>query len=157
MKLYSHKGDYPSVLPNRIVLPNGFTRTDRTTYTEEEIYEAGYVEVPSSPNFDFPNRLDWDSETLQWIILPPSEEQINIRRTEIQEECKKRLFETDYKVIKSMELNQPLSHEYVKYRAALRDLYNNIVYMEPWDVEIPSLFQFLDSEPLKPEPEEPTT
>lgn len=89
--------------------------------------------------------------------LPPSEEQINIRRTEIQEECKKRLFETDYKVIKSMELNQPLSHEYVKYRAALRDLYNNIVYMEPWDVEIPSLFQFLDSEPLKPEPEEPTT
>ena len=35
--LYSKNGDYPTILPNRIRMSNGFTRTGRDTFTEEEI------------------------------------------------------------------------------------------------------------------------
>lgn len=44
--LYSHKGNYPSELPNRIRLSNGKTRTDKNSFTDEEIADAGYVLAP---------------------------------------------------------------------------------------------------------------
>jgi len=44
--LYSHKGNYPSELPDRIRLSNGQTRTDKNSFTNEEIADAGYVLAP---------------------------------------------------------------------------------------------------------------
>jgi hypothetical protein len=37
MTLYSHKNQYPQPIPNRIRLPDGFTRTDSSTFTPEEL------------------------------------------------------------------------------------------------------------------------
>jgi hypothetical protein len=48
--LYSYKGEYPKVLPERIVLSNGTFRTDSSTYTEEEIADAGYVWMGELPD-----------------------------------------------------------------------------------------------------------
>ena len=60
MTLYSLHGSRPQPLPFRITLPNGFTRTDPSTFTEEEITNAGftgpYVEPPYDPATE---RLDW--------------------------------------------------------------------------------------------------
>lgn len=44
--LYSYNGAYPTVLPDRIRLSNGQTRTDKSTFTAEEIADAGYVLAP---------------------------------------------------------------------------------------------------------------
>ena len=43
--LYSYNGEYPTDIPERIRLSDGSTRTDSSTYTEEEIADAGYVYV----------------------------------------------------------------------------------------------------------------
>ena len=47
--LYSFKGQFPQVLPNRIILSNGLSRTDKTTFTPEEILDAGYIKVDDPP------------------------------------------------------------------------------------------------------------
>jgi len=58
--LYSYKQQYPSELPNRIRLSNGMTRTDKTTFTDDEITDAGYTLVPEPPAYDL------DRQTLEW-------------------------------------------------------------------------------------------
>lgn len=57
--LYSHKNQYPTTLPFRIVLSDGRTRTDPATFTLEEIADAGYVAVNDPPT-------PLDNQTLQW-------------------------------------------------------------------------------------------
>lgn len=50
--LYSHRGGVPAVLPWRIVLPDGSTRTDPATFTADELSTAGYEPVPDPPAHD---------------------------------------------------------------------------------------------------------
>ena len=52
MILYSFKGQEPKPLPHRISLPNGFTRTDSSTFTDLEISEAGFSGPYALPDFD---------------------------------------------------------------------------------------------------------
>lgn len=49
--LYSKNGQYPNLLPERIRMPDGSTRTDSSTYTDQDILLAGYVPVPNPPSF----------------------------------------------------------------------------------------------------------
>lgn len=138
--LYSYLGQYPTELPNRIRLSNGMTRTDSSTFTEEEILDAGYISVGEPPVAEYPNVLDWiDNE---WVVREPSENEVAIKWQEIKNQCLKLLSSSDYKVIKAMELNQPLDNAYVQYRQALRDLYNNINNIDPWFVEYPTVEEF---------------
>lgn len=48
--LYSKNGAYPTSLPFRIVLSNGMTRTDPSTFTSEELADAGYIAVDNFPS-----------------------------------------------------------------------------------------------------------
>lgn len=75
--LYSLKGNYPSTLPETIILSNGATRTDSTTFLDSEITDAGYVLVEDYPNIDVKfQRVEWDSTTLSWKIIPKTVEEI---------------------------------------------------------------------------------
>tara|TARA_R110000868_G_scaffold353302_3_gene614552 strand:- start:241 stop:855 length:615 start_codon:yes stop_codon:yes gene_type:complete len=69
MALYTKDGIYPKSLPFRIILSNGKTRTDPSTFAAAEIADAGYIEVADEPVYD-PNtqNLNWDSNTLQWSV-----------------------------------------------------------------------------------------
>ena len=49
IKLYTKNNSWPARPPWRIRLSNGMTRTDPSTFTEEEIADAGYVEAPAKP------------------------------------------------------------------------------------------------------------
>ena len=40
MTLYSFNGRYPDILPNRIRLSNGLTKTDKTTFTDSDLLDA---------------------------------------------------------------------------------------------------------------------
>lgn len=52
MTLYSHNLNTPEPLPEKIVLSNGFTRTDPDTFTDAEIADAGYVAAPAMPDYN---------------------------------------------------------------------------------------------------------
>lgn len=134
---YSYKGAYPTQLPNRIVLSDGSTRTDKTTFTAEEIADAGWVEVSAPPAAQHPNKLEWNGS--QWVVRAPNASEIAFKRQEIRNFCTRRLAETDYKVIKAYETGSTLDQAYATYRQELRDLYNNVINIDPWSVQYPTL------------------
>jgi hypothetical protein len=71
---YSYKEQQPAELPNRIRLSNGFTRTDKSTFTEEEILDAGYVFAESYPSYDFINqKVIWTGKA--WLIVDKTQEE----------------------------------------------------------------------------------
>lgn len=80
--LYTSNGSYPAALPQEIMLPNGFIRTDPASFTSEEIADAGYVEAPAQPPYDAEAELlQWDGGGWQIVPLPrPSGAQINAER-----------------------------------------------------------------------------
>lgn len=135
--LYSYNGGYPATIPQRIRLSNGLTRTDRSTYTPEEIADAGYVQVADQPSVSYPNVLEWTGT--DWNIRVPNENEVLVQWEFIKKECQKLLFDTDYKVIKSYELSIQLSQSWIDYRQSIRDLYNNVNNVDPWNVVWPVL------------------
>ena len=42
-QLYSFKGQDPKEIPNRIRLSDGTTKTDRTTFTADDLTDAGFT------------------------------------------------------------------------------------------------------------------
>jgi hypothetical protein len=74
--LYSKNGNYPEVLPFRIRLSDGRTRTDPSTFTESELSEAGYVSVQDEPIPSSTQVVEWDSENIQWIVRDKTPQEI---------------------------------------------------------------------------------
>jgi hypothetical protein len=71
--LYSLHGARPAPLPFRITLPNGFTRTDPTTFTEDEILAAGFTGPYTEPSYDpATQQLDWIDGAFVVIARPPA-------------------------------------------------------------------------------------
>lgn len=70
MRLYYKNNSYPSKLPFRITLSNGNTRTDPSTFTDEEIADAGYTIAPPKPRI-IPRgmSINWDRENEKWIVV----------------------------------------------------------------------------------------
>ena len=73
MTLYSLNNTRPAPLPFRITLPNGFTRTDPSTFTPEEIQAAGFTGPYTEPPYDpATEQLDWiDGEYVVSPLPPP--------------------------------------------------------------------------------------
>ncbi|MDP1570330.1 MAG: hypothetical protein Q8L86_10025 [Vicinamibacterales bacterium] len=69
--LYSHHGATPAPVPFRIVLPGGMTRTDPSTFSDEELAAAGYVPVEDPVYDSATQRADWVEGA--WVVsdLPP--------------------------------------------------------------------------------------
>ena len=67
---YSYEKQYPVTwdkIPNRIRLSNGNTRTDKESFTEEELKDAGYALTDIYPNYnDETHRCNWNGT--DWII-----------------------------------------------------------------------------------------
>lgn len=82
---YSYKNNYPidkDQIPNRIRLENGLTRTDRATYTEEELNSAGYVLVENSSSFS-PSTHSFIFENDEWKIVE-LEQQLTMSNTPVE-------------------------------------------------------------------------
>lgn len=82
MTLYSFKGQYPQKLPFRIVLSNNMTRTDPSTFTDEEITDAGYIAVEDKPTITSSQVLSWNAETISWDVRDKTEEELLEESTE---------------------------------------------------------------------------
>lgn len=78
MTLYTLHGAYPAPLPDRLRMPDGSTRTDPASFTEEEIALAGYSPVtdkPSSSDFEV---VEWVNG--QWAVRSMTPEEATQRR-----------------------------------------------------------------------------
>tara|TARA_R100000329_G_scaffold30366_1_gene28038 strand:+ start:4754 stop:5194 length:441 start_codon:yes stop_codon:yes gene_type:complete len=73
---YSYKGQYPTSLPERIRLSNGGTRTDSSTFTEEEITDAGYIAAGNAPSYNSSTqKVIWNGTA--WEVVSLTTEEIN--------------------------------------------------------------------------------
>jgi hypothetical protein len=75
MTLYTKNGSYPNNLPFRIKLSNGLTRTDPTSFTPEEIADAGYI-VVEDPPASIPDTqiLEWSGTA--WNVRDKTEQEL---------------------------------------------------------------------------------
>ncbi len=66
--LYSYNGNYPTLLPYIISLPNGSFRIGPENFTEEDIRLAGYVPVNDPPtSITEGQELKWENN--DWVIV----------------------------------------------------------------------------------------
>ena len=71
--LYSFRQQRPAPLPQRIRMPDGFTRTDSSTYTQEEILAAGFTGPYTEPSYNpSTEQLLWVNGEYSIVPLPPT-------------------------------------------------------------------------------------
>ena len=75
--LYSKNGSYPNQLPFRIKLSNDLTRTDPSTFTPEEIADAGYITVEDPPASILDTQiLEWTGT--DWNVRDKTEQELEL-------------------------------------------------------------------------------
>ena len=131
MTLYSYKGNFPKEIPFRIKLPDGSTRTDPTTFTDEIITDAGYIAVSDKPviNEDL-QTVHWSFQDINWIIEDKTEEQIaletqskiTVQWSVVRQQRDEYLKSTDILILRDFESGNAANVDVVAYRQALRDL-----------------------------------
>lgn len=147
MPLYSYKTEYPSSeIPERIRLSDGSTRTDSSTFTSDELVDAGYVEVSNPPDFNQEtHKLVWSSTEWQTISLTESEISTRnaIRWQEIRETRDAKIKEVEWRVMRNLsETRQGLDTtdnitDLDTYIQALRDITSTTT--NPLEVSWPTL------------------
>ena len=127
-KLYSFKNMEPNVLPNRIRLSTGLTKTDPSTFTEQDLLDAGYVLVAQEyPSFDpKTQKVVWDINIAAWTVLPLSDQEQLLytatTATNVRQARNTELQKLDVEVIKQLETSGSVSDKLKTYRQALRDI-----------------------------------
>lgn len=124
--LYSYRGEKPEILPNRIRLSNGLTKTDRTTFTEEDLEDAGYTgpyEDPDSIVRAYYENVEWNSKTKSWekTTIPKLELMAKIRL-----ERDRGLELSDWTQLPDSPLSPAKKQEWAEFRQKLRDLPNSL-------------------------------
>jgi len=80
MTIYTHNGAYPTKLPFRIILPDGRSRTDPTTFSATEISDAGYTAVDDKPTVTDTQVLEWNNTNADWVIRDKTAEELELER-----------------------------------------------------------------------------
>jgi len=113
MSLYTKNGTYPKQLPERIRLPDGSTRTDSSTYTPEEIADAGYALVADKPSITEFQHLNWTGA--EWSVVDWTTEE---KSAHYRSQRDNLLEQTDKYALADL----TMSVEMTAYRQALRDV-----------------------------------
>jgi hypothetical protein len=122
-KLYSYQEQEPQELPDRIRLSDGRTRTDSSTFTEEEIANAGFTGPYERPEFNPEIEIqEWTSELGDWVTTPIPDEVFWER---LRGERNYRLATSDWSQLSDAPLTSTKKTEWETYRQELRDLPQN--------------------------------
>ncbi len=126
-QLYSFKGQDPKEIPNRIRLSDGTTKTDKETFTAEDLTDAGFTGPYTPPTFDEDTEyLEWNTVNLEYDkknkyptgqTLTDDELWMALRTERTQ-----RLIFSDWTVLEDSPLSDTKKSEYKTYRQQLRDL-----------------------------------
>jgi hypothetical protein len=77
MDYYSFNGQEPTTLPDRILMPNGMTRTDKSTFTEEELELAGWKKANPKPGVQSTTqKVVWSQDLKDWAIVEKTQLEI---------------------------------------------------------------------------------
>jgi hypothetical protein len=127
--LYSFQGQEPQPLPEKIRFSDGSTRTDASTFTDEDLVNAGFSGPYAIPSFDQEyQKLIWNSDTLSFVVEDISDDEIWDR---VRKERNRLLKESDW--VMAVDAPESLNfHEWEMYRQILRDLPS--LYEHPKDV-----------------------
>ena len=125
--LYSYNNQYPNTIPFRIILSDGRTRTDPSSFTEAEITDAGYTAVEDTPIILDTQILTWVSETMSWSVRNKTEEELSNelnekrlnKEVEIRGARNKLLAESDWTQLSDSPVNK---EAWAIYRQQLRDI-----------------------------------
>lgn len=138
MPLYSYKGNTPSELPERIRLSNGTTRTDSSTFTEEEIADAGYVLANDPPTVTLFQTLSWNQT--EWVVQDLSADAIEGLKNDewgrVREKRNYKLQSSDWEIIKRLELKESIPESLTVYRQQLRDI---TLQTDPFNITWPTI------------------
>jgi hypothetical protein len=118
--LYSHHAATPAPLPHRIRFPDGSTRTDRATFTADELERAGYSGPYERPECDpTTETVDWDGT--QFLVRPYDTAELEAQWAKVREQRNQLLKASDWTQIEDYDLgaDRPV---WAAYRQALRDL-----------------------------------
>ena len=146
--LYSYKGQYPTSLPERIRLSDGSTRTDSSTFTEEELTDAGYIAAGDYPAYDSTTqKVIWNGTA--WEVVDLTTEEINAivnqQWAEVRESRDTKIKEDEWRVMRNLsETRQGLDTtdnitDLDTYIQALRDITSTTT--NPLEVSWPILGQ----------------
>jgi len=130
MKLYYKDNSHPRELPFRITLSNGMTRTDPSSFTEEEIADAGYIEAPAKLRIvETGKSIIWNYETHEWEVVgevATEERSTNLWHFKNKETQETLLQETQWMEVRNRELGI-VDEEFDAYRQELEnfDLYGD--------------------------------
>lgn len=121
--LYSYQGQEPQKLPDKIRLSDGRSRTDSSTFTEEEIAEAGFTGPYERPDYNPKIEIQsWDSELKEWITTPIPDE-VFLQR--LRDERNIKLSASDWTQLIDSPLTDEEKSAWTTYRQLLRDLPEN--------------------------------
>lgn len=99
---YSFRNQKPipyNEIPDRIRLSNGLTRTNKNTFTEEELSDAGYQQVQNPPVTNNNNeKVIWSGT--EWQIVPLTEEDIENLWRDIRKSRDGRLASMDWRFLR---------------------------------------------------------
>jgi hypothetical protein len=123
-------------------MPDGTTKTDKATFTAEDLQSAGYFEVDQKPSVDNTKVVTWVQESMSWNVRDKTQEEIDFEIEGqwelIRNERDKLLTETDFIVLKSYEAGVPVPEEYVIYRQELRDIPQS--QTDPYNIIWPEIY-----------------
>ena len=123
-ELYTINGEKPRILPDRIRLTDGTTRTDVGSYTEAEVADAGYegpISVPEEikdydPEIKY---VEWNSTTKVYDIKEYTDEFL-LNRMRISRD--RYLAWTDHQLLSDAGFTESQVTQIKTYRQALRDM-----------------------------------
>lgn len=144
--LYSYKGQYPTTLPEKIRLSDRSVRTDSSTFTSDELTDAGYVAAGDSPAYDSDTqKVIWNGTA--WEVVSLTTEEINARLAELWAEVRasrdEKIKEVEWRVMRNLsESRQGLDttdniSDLDTYIQALRDITSTTT--NPAEVSWPSI------------------
>lgn len=135
MTLYSHKNQYPQPLPNRIRFPDGFTRTNSSTFTPEELAATGYTGPYTLPEHDAKTEtFDWNGN--EFVVRPYNTQELDEQWSVIRRQRDQLLKDSDWTQIEDYDRIITNKEEWAQYRQELRDLPQT--QTNPFDIIFPS-------------------
>jgi hypothetical protein len=118
--LYSHLTATPAPLPHRIRLPDGSTRTDRATFTADELERAGYSGPYERPDCDPTiETVDWDGTA--YVVRPYNFDELQVQYARVREQRIQLLKSSDWTQIADYDLGAD-REAWAAYRQDVRDL-----------------------------------
>lgn len=118
--LYSYNGEFPKTLPNRIRLSDGSTRTDISSFTDDDLVDSGYIGPLTQPeNTESVASISWDSGSTSFMVVNYDDDYY---RNLLQSKVDGYLGHCDWTVASDSPLSESLKSEWEAYRTSLNGL-----------------------------------